>query len=108
MVAHLRHIGILSRLRVPFTNGEPCGRNMDICPDKRGWSGGKPYRLSAVLPERLFARQERNNRAANDRKAADSGGLAEPDVNQQTWPTDQIGWTGNGRLSRPRWVSGGI
>jgi len=101
MVAHSRHIEILSKLGTPFVNGEPDGRNMDIRPDTCGWSSGRLSGSSAVLPEHLYARQER--------KAADHGGaLREGDINQQTWPIDQTRWTGDGRASRSRWVSGGI
>lgn len=32
----------------------------------------------------------------------------DPGANQQTLPTDLLGRTDNGRLNRPRWVSGGI
>jgi hypothetical protein len=105
MVAQSRHIGILSRLKVPFANGEPDGRNMDICPDKDRWANGGPSGLSKVLREWLFVRQER----ADDRRSVDRGGAHwQSDINQQMWPTDQMASIGDGRLSQPRWVSGGI
>jgi hypothetical protein len=104
MVAQSRHIGILSRPRVPFVNG-PAGRNMDICPDKDSWANGGPSGPSTVLREWLFARQER----ADDRRTVDRGGAHwPPDINPQMWPTDQMASIGDGRLSQPRWVSGGI
>ena len=87
MVACSRHTGNLSRPRIPFVNGEPGGRNMDICPDEDRGRVAQGFDL--------------------EHQAVDGSGRRMPNINQQSWPTDQMGWTGNGQLSRPRWVSGG-
>lgn len=109
MVAYSRQIEILSRPRIPFVNGEPVGRDMDICPYRDASSSGKPCGPSEAPAGHPFAWQDRNNRAAHDRETCNGRGvLREPDINKQTWLAEQIGWPGKGRLGRPRWVSGGI
>jgi hypothetical protein len=107
-VAHLRQIGILSRLS-PFVDDEPAGKNMDMYPDKDGSPNGRLSASSNVPSGRLFARQERINRAQDGREATARDGVPwDADVNQQTWPASQMAWTGGDRLSRPRWDLGGI
>lgn len=105
MVAQSRHIGILSRLKVPFVKGEPDGQNMDICPDRDHQVNRGPFELFAVLWGRPTVRQERTD----SRRVADGGSVRRgSNINQQIWLTDKMASIGNGRLSQPRWISGGI
>jgi hypothetical protein len=117
MVAHSRHIGIVSRQKTPFINGESDRRNLDMCPDT-GWRFGRPPALQFDTKFQYPGRDRVAKRHGLQRSTSftrqlqavyrgGSGALQDFGKNQQLLPPSLLGRADNGRFNRPIWISGG-